>query len=72
MNIFSVPKENVLTLCRSHFKASRLLKDKDNNIACAHPKNTDKKSNHVNVLEGNSRSVNVKKTKAIIKNLDKF
>ena len=66
MNLFSAPKDNMLTLDRMHFETSRLLKDKDNNITYAHPLNTHKKLNYECVPEGNSRPAKVKNTNVII------
>ena len=66
MNIFSVPTDNMLAVYRLYFEISRLLKDKDNNTACTHPLNTDKKLNCTHAPESRSRSANYKKIKAII------
>ena len=48
------------------------MKDKDNDVAYAHPLNIDKKLSHAYVPEGNSRAANIKNTKEIIWFLEEF
>ena len=36
MNLFSVPKDNILMLHSLHFETSKLLKDNNNNVTYTH------------------------------------
>ena len=54
MNLFRVPKDNMLTLYRLHYEISKVIKSPDNVISYAHPMNSSRKVNYILLPEGKS------------------